>query len=113
MGAGVVLEPAGALAAAGLKRYALENNVRPGGTLVAVSSGANMDFETRTLLRLCVKATFANTRSDHNSVDSISLDATHTHIFLYMCKYYVILSSLINPSCKGSAALCVRTSRYL
>lgn len=40
----VVLEPAGALATAGLKRYA-ESGDREGGTLVAVSSGANMDFD--------------------------------------------------------------------
>jgi len=38
----VVLEPAGALATAGLKRYASKSQ---GGALVAVTSGANMDFD--------------------------------------------------------------------
>ncbi|CAK9040387.1 L-threonine dehydratase biosynthetic IlvA (Threonine deaminase) [Durusdinium trenchii] len=42
----VVLEPAGALATAGLKRYAMERqDLVQGRTLVAVSSGANMDFD--------------------------------------------------------------------
>ncbi|CAK9042477.1 unnamed protein product [Durusdinium trenchii] len=41
----VVLEPAGALATAGLKRYAMPLSERQGRTLVAVSSGANMDFD--------------------------------------------------------------------
>mmetsp|Transcript_53729 Transcript_53729/g.143754 ORF Transcript_53729/g.143754 Transcript_53729/m.143754 type:complete len:591 (-) Transcript_53729:165-1937(-) len=40
----VVLEPAGALALAGLKRYVEETGAR-GQTLVAVTSGANMDFD--------------------------------------------------------------------
>eukprot|EP00931_Biecheleriopsis_adriatica_P117617 TRINITY_DN93115_c0_g1_i1.p1 TRINITY_DN93115_c0_g1~~TRINITY_DN93115_c0_g1_i1.p1 ORF type:complete len:571 (-),score=116.88 TRINITY_DN93115_c0_g1_i1:220-1932(-) len=40
----VVLEPAGALAAAGLKKYALQNACSEK-TLVAVTSGANMDFD--------------------------------------------------------------------
>ncbi|KAL7539442.1 hypothetical protein ACHAWF_006410 [Thalassiosira exigua] len=39
----VVLEPAGALAVAGLKKYVEENNIS-GQTLVAITSGANMDF---------------------------------------------------------------------
>ena len=39
----VVLEPAGALAVAGLKKYVEENNVS-GSTFVAITSGANMDF---------------------------------------------------------------------
>ena len=39
----VVVEPAGALAVAGLKRYAERNAVR-GQTLIAVNSGANMNF---------------------------------------------------------------------
>lgn len=39
----VVLEPAGALATAGLKRYAQQSS--KGGALVAVTSGANMDFD--------------------------------------------------------------------
>lgn len=40
----VVLEPAGALAAAGLKKYAQKNSLSDK-TLVAVTSGANMDFD--------------------------------------------------------------------
>lgn len=40
----VVLEPAGALAIAGLKRYA-EGLKQPGATLCAVASGANMNFD--------------------------------------------------------------------
>jgi len=40
----VVLEPAGALAAAGLKKYAEKTGIS-GQTLVAVTSGANMDFD--------------------------------------------------------------------
>lgn len=40
----VVLEPAGALAAAGVRRYAERKGVT-GKTLVAVTSGANMDFD--------------------------------------------------------------------
>lgn len=39
----VILEPAGALAVAGLKKYVEENNVT-GSTFVAITSGANMDF---------------------------------------------------------------------
>lgn len=39
----VILEPAGALAVAGLKKYVEENNVS-GSTFVAITSGANMDF---------------------------------------------------------------------
>jgi threonine dehydratase len=39
-----IVEPAGALAMAGLKRYIKENAVR-GQTLVAINSGANMNFE--------------------------------------------------------------------
>lgn len=38
-----VLEPAGALAVAGLKKYVEEHNLE-GKTLVAITSGANMDF---------------------------------------------------------------------
>jgi threonine dehydratase len=40
----VVLEPAGALAVAGLKKYVHENELS-GQTLVAITSGANMDFD--------------------------------------------------------------------
>jgi threonine dehydratase len=40
----VVLEPAGALAIAGLKKYVEENEIS-GQTLVAITSGANMDFD--------------------------------------------------------------------
>jgi threonine dehydratase len=39
-----VLEPAGALAIAGMLKYIRENDVE-GGTFVAISSGANMDFD--------------------------------------------------------------------
>ncbi|KAL3816450.1 hypothetical protein ACHAXA_001032, partial [Cyclostephanos tholiformis] len=39
----VILEPAGALAVAGLKKYVEENDVS-GSTFVAITSGANMDF---------------------------------------------------------------------
>ena len=40
----VVLEPAGALAVAGMKKYVEENEVT-GQTMVAITSGANMDFD--------------------------------------------------------------------
>mmetsp|Transcript_64012 Transcript_64012/g.187838 ORF Transcript_64012/g.187838 Transcript_64012/m.187838 type:complete len:606 (-) Transcript_64012:23-1840(-) len=40
----VVLEPAGALAVAGMKQYS-EQTARKGQTFVAVASGANMDFD--------------------------------------------------------------------
>eukprot|EP00980_Cylindrotheca_fusiformis_P018486 scaffold6124_cov122-Cylindrotheca_fusiformis.AAC.5 len=40
----VVLEPAGALAVAGMKKYVEENEIK-GQTLVAITSGANMDFD--------------------------------------------------------------------
>ena len=40
----VVLEPAGALAVAGLKKYVTDNEIT-GQTLVAITSGANMDFD--------------------------------------------------------------------
>lgn len=40
-----ILEPAGALALAGLKRYILQNPGLRGGTYVAVTSGANMNFD--------------------------------------------------------------------
>jgi len=40
----VVLEPAGALAVAGMKKYVEENGIS-GQSLVAVTSGANMDFD--------------------------------------------------------------------
>lgn len=40
----VVLEPAGALAVAGMKKYVEENELT-GHTLVAITSGANMDFD--------------------------------------------------------------------
>lgn len=39
----VILEPAGALAVAGLKKFIEENNIS-GSTFVAITSGANMDF---------------------------------------------------------------------
>jgi threonine dehydratase len=39
-----IVEPAGALAVAGLKRYVREQNIS-GQTLVAINSGANMNFE--------------------------------------------------------------------
>ena len=41
----VILEPAGALAVAGLKKYALENAVDQHSTLVAINSGANVNFD--------------------------------------------------------------------
>ena len=40
----VVLEPAGALAVAGMKKYVEENEIT-GKTFVAITSGANMDFD--------------------------------------------------------------------
>mmetsp|Transcript_24806 Transcript_24806/g.58205 ORF Transcript_24806/g.58205 Transcript_24806/m.58205 type:complete len:603 (-) Transcript_24806:66-1874(-) len=40
----VVLEPAGALGVAGMKKYVSENKIS-GETLVAITSGANMDFD--------------------------------------------------------------------
>jgi threonine dehydratase len=40
----VVLEPAGALGVAGMKKYVEERNIT-GQTLVAITSGANMDFD--------------------------------------------------------------------
>ena len=40
----VVLEPAGALAVAGMKKY-IESNESNGLTYVAITSGANMDFD--------------------------------------------------------------------
>jgi threonine dehydratase len=40
----VVLEPAGALAVAGMKKYVQDNEIT-GQTLVAITSGANMDFD--------------------------------------------------------------------
>lgn len=40
----VVLEPAGALGVAGLKKYVAQNEIH-GQTLVAITSGANMDFD--------------------------------------------------------------------
>ena len=40
----VVLEPAGALGVAGLKKYVTQNEIH-GQTLVAITSGANMDFD--------------------------------------------------------------------
>ena len=40
----VVLEPAGALGVAGMKKYVEENEIT-GQTLVAITSGANMDFD--------------------------------------------------------------------
>lgn len=40
----VVLEPAGALAVAGLKKY-VQNHEISGQTMVAITSGANMDFD--------------------------------------------------------------------
>jgi len=40
----VVLEPAGALAVAGLKKYVTEHGIT-GQTMVAITSGANMDFD--------------------------------------------------------------------
>lgn len=40
----VVLEPAGALGVAGLKKYVAQNDIH-GQTLVAITSGANMDFD--------------------------------------------------------------------
>jgi threonine dehydratase len=40
----VIVEPAGALAVAGLKRY-VERAPAPGSTLIAINSGANMNFD--------------------------------------------------------------------
>jgi threonine dehydratase len=39
----VILEPAGALGVAGMKKYVEENDIQ-GQTMVAITSGANMDF---------------------------------------------------------------------
>lgn len=39
----VILEPAGALAVAGMKKYITQNEIQ-GQTMVAITSGANMDF---------------------------------------------------------------------
>lgn len=39
----VILEPAGALAVAGMKKYVEQNEIK-GQTMVAITSGANMDF---------------------------------------------------------------------
>jgi len=39
----VILEPAGALAVAGMKKYVQQNQIK-GQTMVAITSGANMDF---------------------------------------------------------------------
>jgi threonine dehydratase len=41
----VVLEPAGALAVAGLKKFAAENSMDANTTLVAINSGANVNFD--------------------------------------------------------------------
>ena len=41
----VVLEPAGALAVAGLKKYAAQQSLNPDDTLVAINSGANVNFD--------------------------------------------------------------------
>jgi threonine dehydratase len=41
----VIVEPAGALAVAGLKRYVERGGATPGSTLVAINSGANMNFD--------------------------------------------------------------------
>ncbi len=51
-----VLEPAGALAIAGLVKYSRENNLK-NKTLIAVSSGANMDFD---------RLRFVSERADSN-----------------------------------------------
>jgi threonine dehydratase len=40
----VIVEPAGALAVAGMKRY-VERDSTPGSTLIAINSGANMNFD--------------------------------------------------------------------
>ncbi|CAJ1352751.1 unnamed protein product [Effrenium voratum] len=60
----VVLEPAGALATAGLKRYALSGRATEGRCLVAVSSGANMDFD-----RLRFVSERADTSETHIAVN--------------------------------------------
>ena len=41
----VILEPAGALAVAGLKKFAAQHGVDPNTTLVAINSGANVNFD--------------------------------------------------------------------
>lgn len=38
------MEPAGALGVAGIKKYVTENNIK-GHTFVAITSGANMNFD--------------------------------------------------------------------
>ena len=45
-----ILEPAGAVAVAGAKAYAAAHPLPPGATLVAVTSGANMNFDTLRLV---------------------------------------------------------------
>ncbi|ACL60098.1 threonine ammonia-lyase, biosynthetic [Methylobacterium nodulans] len=40
-----ISEPSGALAVAGLKAWAAENGAGPGGALVAINSGANLNFD--------------------------------------------------------------------
>ena len=45
-----ILEPAGAVAVAGAKAYAAAHALPPGATLVAVTSGANMNFDTLRLV---------------------------------------------------------------
>lgn len=63
----VVLEPAGALALAGLKRYA-ETLTKPGATLCAVASGANVNFD-----RLRHVAERAEIGESHEAVFGVSI----------------------------------------
>lgn len=63
----VILEPSGALSIAGMRQYALSKGIA-GGTFVAVTSGANMDF---TRLR------FVSERADsHESLLSVQITET-------------------------------------
>mmetsp|Transcript_25588 Transcript_25588/g.59581 ORF Transcript_25588/g.59581 Transcript_25588/m.59581 type:complete len:588 (+) Transcript_25588:61-1824(+) len=75
----VVLEPAGALALAGLKKYVRQSGVRDK-TLVAITSGANMDFD---------RLRFVSERADTSeTLLSIQIPETPgSFIRLYRCIY--------------------------
>mgnify|MGYP001438349791 FL=1 len=62
-----IVEPAGALAVAGLKRYVREQNIH-GQTLVAINSGANMNFE-----RLRYVAERTQTGEDRESLFAVTI----------------------------------------
>jgi len=55
-----IVEPAGALAVAGLKKYVTDNQLR-GQTLIAINSGANMNFER---LRYVAERTMSGERQE-------------------------------------------------